>query len=257
MPGAVGSTWLVFATVLAVLTPLRCGGCSARAEPPWCRRCDGVAARLAVVRGCDRCGGPRGAGHPCWADDAAVAATVVAFRYSGPVAAAVVAAKARGATSLWPPLGERLAASVADSDLGPPDAVVTVPVDDHRRRIRGIDHTRLLAGPVARRLARPLVPLLVARRGRLDQAQRGSDRRTVGADAFRARRRVGGAHLLLVDDVVTTGATAERAAQALRRAGADRIDLAVLARAGAHCLGVGGEVAAGLSPRDRAGGGVG
>jgi predicted amidophosphoribosyltransferase len=50
--------------------------------------------------------------------------------------------------------------------------------------------------------------------------------------------RLPGSNVLLVDDVVTTGTTAWRAAAELRAAGAGRIELAVLARAGTHPLGV-------------------
>ena len=59
-------------------------------------------------------------------------------------------------------------------------------------------------------------------------------------EGFRARMPVPGTDLLLVDDVLTSGATAWRAAAALRDAGAGRIVLATLARAGTHPLGAAG-----------------
>lgn len=227
----------MLSALLTVLVPSRCGGCGARSEPPWCVACAVVAKELAVVPGCVRCATGSGPAHGCWAPGAAVRRTIVAYHYTGPVAATVAAAKATGAWTLWPALGERLAAAVAASDESDVDVVTPVPVDARRLRRRGFDHTRLLADPVATSLALPLRLLLVARSGRADQARRGADRREVAAGAFQATRALDGARVLLVDDVVTTGATAARAAEALHRAGAGSVVVAALARAGERRLG--------------------
>lgn len=172
---------------------------------------------------CRRCGAARGHGHPCWPSGAPIDATIAVYDYRGPVAAAVVTAKLAGAWAGWAPLARDLAARVA-SDPPVVDVVswVTTPVERARRR-EG-DHARRLAAPVAQALSTPLARLL-------DAAPDGTDR-----DRYRARLALPGSHVLLVDDVVTTGATAVRAATALRTAGADRVVLAVLARAGSHAL---------------------
>ncbi|GGI03924.1 ComF family protein [Egicoccus halophilus] len=145
------------------------------------------------------------------------------FDYRGPVAAAVVTAKLAGARRGWRPLGRLLAERVATC---PPelDAVTWVATAAARRRARGVDHARLLAAEVADRLEVPLLDTLHARAPRH------------GPDRFTARLRLPGSDLLLVDDVLTTGATASRVAGVLRDAGAGRIHLAVLARAGSHAL---------------------
>lgn len=162
-------------------------------------------------------------------------ATRVAFEYRGVVAASIVTAKVRGAAAAWPHLGAELAAVTAGIH---PDVVTWVPADRARRRQRGLDHAEALAGPVAAAVDGPLRGLLEARPGRPDQATRPvTERRIVAANAYRATLPLTGAAVLLVDDVVTTGATAWAAAGALRRAGAEVVVLAALARAGRHDLG--------------------
>lgn len=164
------------------------------------------------------------------------------YDYRGPVAAAVVTAKLHGATAGWAPLARALAATV-EADGPDVDLVTWVTTPQVRVRSRGMDHARVLAAPVADRLELPLVRSLDAVPVR------------DGRDRYRAVIDLPGSNVLLVDDVVTTGGTAVRAATALRRAGAGRIVLAVLARAGAHPLSGGPRgVAAGIpgpSSQDR------
>lgn len=174
--------------------------------------------------GCRRCAAPRGSAHACWPPDAPIDGTVAAFDYRGPVAAAVVTAKLTGARAGWPSLAEvlaeRVAAVATDAEI-----VTWVTTPTSRIRERGVDHAEVLARSVAAVLELPCVRLLDAR-----AEARGTDR-------YCARRALPGTHVLMVDDVVTTGATAWRAASCLRASGADRVELAVLARAGTHPLG--------------------
>lgn len=210
--------------VVDLLAPSRCLACRARGPMPWCGRCAGEVRRLGA--GCERCAGPSRPGHPCWPEPAPFATTTACYDYRGPVAAAVVTAKLAGAHAGWTGLADRLASRVAEC---PPDvdAVTWVTTADRRRRRRGLDHARILARAVADVLELPAV------RG-VDAAARGR-----GADRFTPARRFPGSNLLVVDDVLTTGATAARVAGVLRTAGAGGLHLAVLARAGAHEL-VGG-----------------
>ena len=208
-------------SVLDLLAPSRCLSCRRRAAMPWCPLC---ADEVRVFpAGCQRCAAPRGRGHPCWPPDAPIDGTLAVYDYRGPVATAVVTAKLHGAVAGWVPLGRALAATV-DAEAPDVDLVTWITTPRVRVRSRGIDHARVLASAVADRIELPLVGVL--------GAVPGGD----GRDRYEAIVDLPGSNVLLVDDVVTTGSTAVRAATALRQAGAGRIVLAVLARAGSHPL---------------------
>lgn len=207
--------------VLELLVPSRCLACRARAPMPWCVRC--AAEVVPLPHGCPRCAGV-GLGHACFEPGVAVDAVIAAHDYRGAVSAAIVTAKLGGARAGWVGLTEGLARRVAAA-APPVDVVTWVTTDPARARTRGGDHARAIAREVARRSGLPVARLLDAR------ARRG------GGDAYRARHPLPATDVLLVDDVMTTGATALRAAGALRRAGAGSVVLAVIARAGSHPLG--------------------
>jgi predicted amidophosphoribosyltransferase len=121
---------------------------------------------------------------------------------------------ARGMAALAPPLGV--------------DLVTWAPTTPGRLRARGFDQAQLLARGVARRLGVPCRPLLRRRPG---PAQTGRDAAARHAGpTFAARRSLAGARILLVDDVVTTGATVSAAARALREAGAAGVAVIAAAR---------------------------
>ena len=116
------------------------------------------------------------------------------------------------------------------------DAVAPVPLHAGRLLARRYNQAAELARPLARRHRLVYLPDAL-RRARATASQAGksaSGRRRNVAGAFRVpdgqKRRVEGRAILLVDDVLTTGATAEACARALLRAGAARVDLAVVAK---------------------------
>ena len=114
------------------------------------------------------------------------------------------------------------------------DLLVPVPLHPERLRWRGFNHALLLARPLGRRWRLPVEPR-VLRRWRDTPPQVGlpeSQRRRNVAGAFRVRRpdRICGRRVLLVDDVLTTGATLDACARALRDAGAERVDALALAQ---------------------------
>lgn len=207
----------------ALLLPERCLACRARAPMPFCVRCRAEVRPLPP--GCPRCAAPPAAGHGCWPPDAPVDATFSAYAYRGPVRAAIVSAKLGGAHRGWVPLAAPLADRLGRMRLAV-DAVTWVTSVPARVRQRGIDHARAIAAVVAGALDAPLVRLLDVGPG------------PVHGERYRCDMTLPGSDLVLVDDVLTTGATAWRAAAALRDAGAGTVVLVTLARAGGHPLGV-------------------
>jgi ComF family protein len=111
------------------------------------------------------------------------------------------------------------------------DLLTAVPLHWRRRWQRGFNQSELLGKAIGR--ARGIPARNVLRRGWATRAQAGlsnAQRRENVAGAFRARRKVAGLRILLVDDVMTTGATAGACARALKKAGAKSVSLLALAR---------------------------
>ncbi len=114
------------------------------------------------------------------------------------------------------------------------EVVVPVPLHWRRRWERGYNQSAALAEALARRLRLPLRTNWLRRiRNTPHQTQQTAGGRAANvqhAFAARARRELTGKAILLVDDVLTTGSTANEAARALRAAGAQRVIVAVAAR---------------------------
>lgn len=148
------------------------------------------------------------------------------FAYAPQTRSVVLTAKNRGRRDLLRVAGTAMATAVAtESDCASYDAVTWVPASPSQRRRRGFDQGRVLArsvAPVVRSKAKPLL-----RRTGTAQTGRSRSDRLLGPD-LTSRRPVRGA-ILLVDDVVTTGASLRRAAAELYHAGASRVDAVVFA----------------------------
>jgi len=117
--------------------------------------------------------------------------------------------------------------------LAEADAITPVPMPPLRLIRRRYNQAAEIARPLATRLKIPYRPGLLARRGGESQAGRsgaGRRRNVQGAFSVPKGAKVEGKRILLIDDVFTTGATAEACARVLLKAGAAAVDVAVVAR---------------------------
>jgi ComF family protein len=159
----------------------------------------------------------------------------VVWYYRGTVRQSLHRYKFRNACHLAEPFGRMLAMKVLSADLEGLDLVTWVPISPLRKITRGYDQDELLARVVARELGLPCVPLL--KKVRHNKAQSGIEgyakRRANVLGVYEAvnRERLQGAKILLVDDILTTGATASECARVLLTWGAKEIHCAVVASA--------------------------
>ena len=204
-----------------------CHGCG---EPAW-QLCPGCRALLASTP-------PYPAGPDPRPDD--FPPTWTAGPYDALLRALVSAHKERSALGLTRLLGERLALAVLallrDRLPGPPATLVLVPVPSAPRvvRARGFDAGQALARAAARRLSGgtrvQVRSALVPVRRVADQSGLGARERWLNlAGAYAVRRRPAGPTVVVVDDVVTTGASVSEAARALRAAGVPVLGAATVA----------------------------
>ena len=158
-----------------------------------------------------------------------------AFLYDGAVRRALQRLKFSG----WRAVAEAMGEAMTCVNAFDADAVCWVPLPPRRRARRGYDQARALAAVVGRRLELPVVPMLERVVETAPQARRGGlERRRALHGAFRPVRGVfhprgapAPARVLLIDDVLTTGATAGECATVLRAAGARSVGLLAAARA--------------------------
>jgi len=159
--------------------------------------------------------------------------------FAGPVRAALHDLKYAGERRLAGPLGDALARRWARVGDGA-EVIVPVPVHAERERLRGYDQAALIAEVAGGRLGLPVVRALERHRATVAQFELGRDERASNVEgAFRLRvtgsggadaRAIAGHWVLLVDDVLTTGATLAACASTLERAGALAVSAIAVAR---------------------------
>jgi ComF family protein len=204
---------------------------------PTCARCGAPVPRIGRstdepgadtlrTHGCARC-----RGRKMWFDE-----TIAAGLYSNRLREIVLRMKDANGDALsltigslvWQQCGERLAAIGAD-------VVAPIPLHWRRRLAHRTNSAAILSEVLSRKLSLSLAERLLRRR-KHTQPQSSvapSQRWDNVRQAFSVRRgyHLNQAHVLLVDDILTTGATCSEAARALRKAGAARITVIVVARA--------------------------
>ena len=209
--------------LVTFVLPQRCPGCGVEADPArmLCGRCLAAIPRLETAL-CVRClaaGSAQPSGclrHPAYASYAR-------WIYDERAAPVIHALKYGERTVLAAALGREMAGALPPGTR--PDLVVEVPLHPTRRRERGYNQAALLAEALAGAIGAPRLPDALTRvRATRTQARLGpAERRRNMAGAFRVNHpeALAGRSVLIVDDVLTTGATLESALRALAAAGAD------------------------------------
>jgi ComF family protein len=217
-----------------LLWPGRCLACRAPAlaDMDLCRACEGSLPRMPAA--CLRCALPLpvpGTCGACLAQPPPLREVHAACLYRPPVDRLVPRFKFHDDLAAGRLLSQLMAEAFAG--LPPPDALVPIPLHVDRLRTRGYDQALELARPLSRALRIPLRARWLTRtRATAPQSERDARaRRRNVRRAFDVRPHADvPAHVVLVDDVMTTGATLHAAAHALLRAGARRVDAWVCAR---------------------------
>ena len=191
-----------------------------------CRVCGRSAAASAVEFVCDNCQGARAP-----AFDRAASAV----RFEGAAREALLRFKFRRRLYLRDDFVDWMEAALnARFDVSAVDAVLPMPSTFLRRLARGYDQCEILASDLAKRIGRSCLARAIGRRGMPKrQAELSAEERFENAKGtFRVRdaSAVRGRTLLLVDDIMTTGATLSECARTLKAAGAWRVWCVTAAR---------------------------
>ncbi len=226
----------------ALVFPWECALCGAPGEAsPFC---EGCRAELLGASGvpCERCAMPvgpwadrRGGCSECRGKSLGFDGVIALGPYAGPIRHLCLRLKAERNAWLAPWLAAVLAEARAEALRVPGDSwVVPIPLHWRRRWRRGYNQSEALALGLSKRLALRLAFPLRRVRATPPLARSGrSERAKAMRDAFRAKdsSSLHGRVVLLVDDILTTGATCGAAARALKRAGAARVIAVVVGRA--------------------------
>jgi len=227
--------------ILAVVFPARCPACqtplAAPTSGPLCRACwEGVPRHRQPVCAC---GVPVAVASPCGRCRRGLTPITLGASlgpYEGTLRLLLHELKYRGRRRVAPRLAEALLQTPeAGRVLGGSHVLLPVPLHPKKRRVRGFNQSELLAREIASRTGLPLAASALKRlRNTRSQTGLSAAARRVnmrGAFAIRKKTAVAGRVVVLVDDVVTTGATTLACARVLRAAAASEVRLLSAARA--------------------------
>ena len=231
--------------LVSIIFPNRCIACSAltpQRSGPFCAVCD--HSLIGPPTCCFRCGIPiqdRGNEHTPVCGRCMIRRVYPieqswwAFEYGGAVEQALQRLKYRKDWSIARPLGSLwLPPKSNGNDKGAWDVICPVPLHWRRRIQRGFNQATLIARVIAKRLGLPLqVNMLFRTHSTSSQVRLRAQERALNVqNAFRVPHpgAIQGKRILLVDDVVTTGATVRACARTLRRCGAASVSVWSIAR---------------------------
>jgi ComF family protein len=226
--------------VLAALFPGRCRLCSSRISigPGLCLHCRNEAPWLAHA--CARCSLPLPASCDdrlcgrCQKQTPAFDVTTALFHYRPPVDYLIKRLKFAGELAIGPLLADLLAQRLACRDTALPELLIPVPLHRSRLQQRGFNQATELARIVGRQLEIHSTHRLCLRNRKTEPQSLLSHnaRRLNCRNAFTVTAEKLPAHVAIIDDVMTTGHTANELARALKSAGASKVEVWVIARAG-------------------------
>lgn len=218
-------------SIAELVAPTRCAGCDFPGTL-LCGGCHAALPRIQPAYACPSCGAPYG--HlvctECWRTSLSFERAIALGVLDGGLARGVVLHKDAGERRLGPLFGDMLAERIADEWLEWADAVTWIPATREAVIRRGFDHAHALAVRVSLGISAPLVETLERGKAR-DQRSLGRAARASNAAGTFVSHCCPPPRVLLVDDVLTTGATLDAAAAVLLDAGASAVRAAVLARA--------------------------
>jgi competence protein ComFC len=195
------------------LYPSRCALCSALGDEPICGSCLQEFVPTDQVR--------------LSSDDGPLTVAATLYPYTGRTGQAVRRLKYSRATVVANPLSKMMAEGMARLGFQNYDLIVPIPIHWSRRCMRGFNQSELLAESLPN-LCRDGLDRIRRTKPQAQLSRAARQNNLVGA--FRARPKVAGKSILLIDDVLTSGQTARECAKALKEAGAK--DIAILAFAG-------------------------
>jgi len=221
------------------IMPLRCVFCGIRSTAGEQHICEGCRGDLPwIANACGRCAQPVAFELPqgvhcaaCQKRPPPFQSTVAPLRYEFPIDAALKALKFGRRLHYAPAFGELLIAEMQRFSVEI-DALLPVPLHWRRQAMRGFNQASEIARPLAKRYALPTILDVTRRRATPFQSNLAAKERSKNLrHAFVARKSLDLQHVLIVDDVVTTGATTRFLAEELLRNGVTRVSVLAIARA--------------------------
>lgn len=215
---------------------LRCNCLQSSRIPNICDSCFAQLPRLINI--CTGCGNltpkPLEVCGNCLNKSSSLDQYLIACPYQPPIDKWLRLLKDKGRTESLPLLAALISEQLHNQNNLSVDILIPVPIAWDRRILRGFNQTELLCNALCKSIGLPTSSDLLTRSRRI-KSQRGLSR----AERIRNQRNsfvvkqpklIKHKNILLIDDIFTTGATAEQAARALKKAGADRVIFAAVAR---------------------------